>query len=467
MVKNKVLVVDDSTMWRNTLKTALEKAGFTVETAVDGIDALNRFFHFLPDVLVTDYLMPRMNAIQLTQLIRSYSSFQNVGILILTGTSDFVNEFWAKKSGANLFLKKSSNLKGLIERIMEFAAKSTFHSGWHRDIYKTHEIPFGELSDILEEKLKIEAINRELLSLLKNIEDEDRVIAYTTDLIKDFVNFKSILWLLISPVGGRIYSLPKIGNSTDELKKLLIGRLLKPLTPSRWHYSGISSKLEPIEFDQALSFPLKVNGEENGLVLIEGAENKSSLEGFMDYALESLSLLASTLNNFWEQKTASTIDFLTSLFNRRSGIMKIKELLMLHERTKIPFTIGMLDIDDFKSVNDTYGHNVGDEALREFGKAVSDSLRETDMACRYGGEEFLVVFPGAGINEARRIVERLKENFAKIDWNKLLSLNLQITFSTGLAAVKEGMGLYDIIEKADKALYMAKSSGKNCIKIEE
>ena len=233
-MRNKVLVVDDSSMWRSTIGTALEKAGFTVDVAADGIDALSKFFRFLPDVLVTDYVMPRMNGIQLTRLIRSYSSFDNVGILILTGATEFVNEFWAKKSGANLFLKKDNDLKKFLEKIMEFSENKSFHGGWHRDIYKAHEEPFGELSDVLEEKLKIEAINRECLSFLRNLEDEERVIGQLTTLVREFVNFKAILWLLISPVAGRIYSFPKVGNSSDELKKLLMGKLVKPLTPSKW-----------------------------------------------------------------------------------------------------------------------------------------------------------------------------------------------------------------------------------------
>jgi len=466
-MRNKVLVVDDSSMWRNTLKVALEKAGFTVITAVDGIDALNKFFRFLPDVLVVDYLMPRMNAIQLTQLIRSYSSFKDVGILILTGTSEFVNQFWAKKSGANFFMKKDEDFKKLTENIIVFAENELFHGGWHRDIYKIHKEPFGELSDVLEEKLKIETTNREILSLLKSLEDEDRVVSQMSALIREFVNFNVILWLFISPVAGRIYSFPKIGNSSNELKKLLMGKLLNPLTPSKWHFKGISSKSKVVEFKNIFTFPLKTDGIENGIVLIEGVESKDSLENFIDYTLESMSLLTYTMNNFWEQRAASETDFLTSLPNRRAGIMKIKEMLSLYERTGIPFAVGILDIDDFKLVNDSYGHNVGDDVLREFGRIIWNDIRETDLACRYGGEEFLLVFPGTVIEEALEIVERLKRSFSNVDWKNLLGQNLQVTFSAGLATVRNGMGLYDIIEKADKALYKAKSSGKNCIKTEE
>ncbi|AKI98268.1 hypothetical protein IX53_04870 [Kosmotoga pacifica] len=453
-------------MWRNSIKIALEKAGFTVETAVDGIDALNRFFQFLPDVVVTDYLMPRMNAIQLTQLLRSYSSFKNVGILILTGTSDRVNGFWAHKSGANMFLKKSENLKELLSKIIKFSENESFYCDWHRDVYKIHREPFGELSDALEEKLKIEAINREILSFLENLEDEERIIKRVTALMKEFSRFNIALWLLISPTAGRIYSFPHIGNLSEELRKLLLGKMIGPLTPSEWHAKGISPKLQPVKFKDVSVFPLKSSGTEHGVVLIEGVENKGSLEYFMDYTLESMGLLAYTLNIFWEQRAASEIDFLTSLYSRRVGIAKLKELLALHKRTNIPFVVGMLDIDDFKVINDSYGHNVGDAVLREFGRIIKHSLRETDFAFRYGGEEFLLIFQASNLEEARNAIERLRKNFFDVNWKGLLGTDTPVTFSAGLAAANRDMDLYDIIEKADRALYKAKASGKNCVKIE-
>jgi len=99
----KVLVIDDSDVWRNYLKNLIELHDNTVEVAKDGLDGINKFFTFLPDVVIVDYVMPKLNGIHFTRFIRSFQAFRGVGILMLTGVDETINPFWAKRVGQMRF----------------------------------------------------------------------------------------------------------------------------------------------------------------------------------------------------------------------------------------------------------------------------------------------------------------------------------------------------------------------------
>ncbi len=151
----------------------------------------------------------------------------------------------------------------------------------------------------------------------------------------------------------------------------------------------------------------------------------------------------------------ATRDQLTGIFNRRALIHDFERLLHQAERYKTPFSLVIFDIDNFKRVNDTYGHLMGDKALKEVVKAVKKVLRKSDIFGRWGGEEFLVLLPMtlepyAPAEKIRRTVENC--NFCK---------DLSITISLGATTYREGDTIDSMILRADEALYRAKEQGKN------
>jgi diguanylate cyclase (GGDEF)-like protein len=157
-------------------------------------------------------------------------------------------------------------------------------------------------------------------------------------------------------------------------------------------------------------------------------------------------------------------DVLTGLYNRRYA----EELFRReqHKAVRHGFSIGLLfiDVDFFKKVNDDHGHEAGDEALRKLGALFSREFREGDTACRYGGEEFLVILPYATLEGCRsraEIVRKLVEQELKIPWHGAV---LEITISIGLAFFPDhGDTLQQAVDAADAALYKAKQQGRNCV----
>lgn len=151
-------------------------------------------------------------------------------------------------------------------------------------------------------------------------------------------------------------------------------------------------------------------------------------------------------------------DGLTGLFNRRHGMELLGEALSRHARQPHPLHVLLLDLDHFKRINDVHGHGVGDKVLRAFGHTTLDALRATDLAVRWGGEEFLLVLAG---DDAQVPVERLRLAVAASAVEAASGQALTFSFSAGWTEVRENDTVESLMERADAALYRAKQAGRD------
>lgn len=151
-------------------------------------------------------------------------------------------------------------------------------------------------------------------------------------------------------------------------------------------------------------------------------------------------------------------DPMTSLLNRRG----LSAVLDYFDTMQQPFAVLALDIDHFKRVNDNFGHDVGDEVIKQVARTLRQSARQTDVVCRNGGEEFLMLLPATAPDEARVIAERVRTSIAG-GWIDPVG---QITISIGIASWQPTHGSQEqILKQADDALYQAKNAGRNCVVI--
>ncbi len=152
------------------------------------------------------------------------------------------------------------------------------------------------------------------------------------------------------------------------------------------------------------------------------------------------------------------VDALTGAYNRRYFYEISKKLLSFTKREKTPLSIAMIDIDKFKDVNDTYGHDIGDEVLKVLVSEIKENIRESDVFVRYGGEEFVLLLPNTDLEHALVITQKLRtiiESTRKVD-------GLKFTISIGVAAyIDLKDDIESLVKKSDKALYEAKNSGRN------
>ncbi|MEJ5167485.1 MAG: GGDEF domain-containing protein, partial [Thermoanaerobaculia bacterium] len=158
-----------------------------------------------------------------------------------------------------------------------------------------------------------------------------------------------------------------------------------------------------------------------------------------------------------EEELART-DPLTSLFNRRYAYEKLKEEILRYERTGVPFSIVLLDIDQFKKINDTFGHECGDLILKVVADTLKNVKRAVDTAIRWGGEEFMLILPETELMGALKFAERLKDTIseAEIDYKGNI---IKITATFGVAEYSGN--IEDCLKKADDALYEGKKLGRN------
>jgi diguanylate cyclase (GGDEF)-like protein/PAS domain S-box-containing protein len=161
-------------------------------------------------------------------------------------------------------------------------------------------------------------------------------------------------------------------------------------------------------------------------------------------------------------KQAATHDSLTGIYNRRHGAALLNSEIHRSQRFGQALTVAMLDIDHFKNVNDTYGHACGDLVLNSFVATISKTLRISDTICRWGGEEFLVILPGASAVDALNWAERAREAVASLSTIGVGEHAIKVTASFGLASLEKGdTTLEEILKRADDALYRAKGGGRN------
>jgi diguanylate cyclase (GGDEF)-like protein len=178
--------------------------------------------------------------------------------------------------------------------------------------------------------------------------------------------------------------------------------------------------------------------------------------------LISLDLLA-------EAEKQSLTDGLTGLYNRRSMESLLQREVALSERHGHPLALVMIDMDKFKQINDDHGHAAGDHMLKSFADCVRITLRKTDLAFRYGGDEFVIALPQTAVPQAIQVVQKLRQAFGAVDFSHAIArLEHQPTLSMGVverSIPQNIVTLQNLLSAADQALYEAKSANRNCVKV--
>jgi diguanylate cyclase (GGDEF)-like protein len=219
--------------------------------------------------------------------------------------------------------------------------------------------------------------------------------------------------------------------------------------------------------DGCLCVPLVSQGDTLAVLHLRRAGTESLSEDVQRLAsalAEQLSLAVGNLRLQETLRSGSERDPLTDLYNRRHLEISLQRELARATRHGFPVSLIMLDVDHFKAFNDTNGHDAGDEVLRNVAHVLKRHTRAEDIACRYGGEEFLVVLSGCPVDDAYSKAEAIREAIAQLHVFSRGTALPRVTASLGVACYPEdGERMEDLIAGADAALYRAKSTGRNCI----
>lgn len=310
-------------------------------------------------------------------------------------------------------------------------------------------------NDYISKKQKIIESKKRILSFLKDIENsttEEETMSNVTKAVK-ILYPQSLSIFIVSPYTSKpvedvfktktpifIPSIPKDSrypkNSWDEKEKSAI---IIPL----------------ITFSKTIA-ALKITSQ---------IENYFSRDDFITLEI-ILNTASTTIENISLYRSIDNLarkDPLTGVFTRRIFDEKIEEEILVSARTKQPFSLLIIDIDHFKKVNDTYGHKMGDEVLKEVSKVIINQIREFDFASRYGGEEFAIIMPNTSKNKGLELAKKIAEEIKKLRFN-YHNKTFSITISGGVGEFpSEGQSKTQIIRICDERLYKAKKTGRDKI----
>ncbi|MCK0165147.1 GGDEF domain-containing protein [Marinobacter sp. S6332] len=222
------------------------------------------------------------------------------------------------------------------------------------------------------------------------------------------------------------------------------------------------------ELKQSVTSHLESIGQAVGRFRVEETEREKMLSEQLAAMQEKMAAMEAHSEQMQGQvkkeRARAVTDLLTQLPNREAWQERLSFEFNRWKRYQYPLTIGVLDIDLFKRVNDSYGHKAGDRVLQLVAREIKKRLRKTDFVARFGGEEFALLFPETHAEDARAVLDKLRAHVGDLPFH-FGGEPVTITFSSGLAAFAADDTEESVFDRADRALYLAKDNGRNCIKI--
>jgi len=424
-VHKSILIVEDQLLILSFIKNILHKKVDTIHTALNGKEGLELYKTHKPDIVITDLQMPEMNGLEMIRHIRKLD--HQAKILITSAYCDTKYMLEAIDMGVNGFHIKPIDSDHLLDQIDTLIKQLTLEEKAHEE-----EEKFRVLSSAARDAIVMMDIKGMITFWNQGAE---RIFGYT----QEEVIGKELHRFLAPDYYYEDYekAMPRFIETGCGI---LVGKTveLKALRKNR----------TPITIELSLT-SVKHHDEWNALGIMRDVTDRIMAEKELVKAYKKMDVLAHT-------------DHLTQLSNRLDMIEKLNYEYTRFERYGIQFSIAIGDLDNFKEINDTYGHQTGDEVLSEIAILLKSNLRKQDIVGRWGGEEFILMYPKTELKGAMLVTEKirkaLEESVFEYDKNKI---NTTITF--GVTTYNGKMDINECIRIADGALYEGKKSGKNCV----
>ncbi len=454
MEKTNILLVDDDPVNLLVLEKLLEKEDVNIETAASGIEALNKAQQIDFAVGLIDVQMPEMNGFEAAEKIRQTEKNKELPVIFIsavskdrhfvvqgyeTGAVDYLIKPFDQlllNSKVNVFCKLHEQKKLLEDKNTQLA---------HVNQQLQKEI--SERKKIAKKLRESETKYRRLFEKSNDaifITDEARVLDCNAAMV-DLFKFKNKTKLLATQY---IDFFPDAQPDGEKSEDKLAGMINMAIREGSHKFECINQKADGSTFPTEVSMTTIQIGKINILhtVIRDITKRKESEQELISQAIR---------------------DPLTGLFNRRYLEESLEREISKAHRHKGPLAVIMLDADHFKKFNDTFGHLAGDMVLSNMGKQLVKYSRKEDIACRYGGEEFVLVLPGTKQEVAYQRAEDLR---VKIETQKKMKYRNEIlpnvTISLGVAILPDhGEKMDELMSAADKALYKAKKAGRNRVVI--
>jgi two-component system cell cycle response regulator len=450
-VTARVLVVDDVPANVKLLEARLSAEYFDVVTAVNGAQALAVCERADCDIVLLDVMMPDMDGFEVCRRLKRNPSTQHIPVVMVTALDHPADRVRGLEVGADDFLTKPVSDVALIARVRSLARLKMMTDELRMRALTSREIGIHdartEMSGDAEAAGRILIVDDRASSGQRFAEALSR--QHTVD-----VELKPGAALFRAAEGN--YDLVIVSLTLESHDGLRLCSQLRSL-------------------DRTRNVPLlAVCDSDDNSRMIRGLE--IGVNDFLTRPIDKNELAARVRTQIRKKRYTERLrdnvqmsiemaitDPLTGLYNRRYMERHLATLIEQAAARGKPLTALVIDIDYFKSVNDTYGHDAGDDVLREFATRIRKSVRNIDLACRYGGEEFVIVMPETDMAVATIVAERLRRRIASESFPiQQGARTIAVTISIGIATLDStDDNVATLLKRADQALYRAKRDGRN------
>ena len=480
----KVLLVEDSETQLKFLRDGLAQNGFEVETAMNGAEAYKKLFEYIPDIVVSDIMMPVIDGYQLCRMIKNIDETKKIPVILLTVLDKKIDSFWGKKAGAQLFLSKTIDMNEFVKNINATLRRYPLTDEYKANIAlkaSSDNSAQTRLNNILNDLLLKSVFANEFRNLSDFLNYERILVEKLFSLMSSFVEYsvagvffaspddyaENILYIdtlgrninksVLSDVQydffKKMEEFKTLKNTKFEVVRILLGK------ETSYEFSDLKSKIIiPLMFDKKLI---------GGICFYTRQNMDYASFRYFDIMISELLAIFKMKYQYTEKEFMSVLDGLTGLYNRRQFEIGLEQEYNRTKRHPSDFSLAILDIDFFKKVNDTYGHQYGDYVLKTVASLMKQAFRKTDLLYRYGGEELIMIMPETNIEGAIIPVQRLRRMIEEYDFD-YNGVKAKVTASIGLTMnYQEFNSPADILKSADEALYKAKESGRNRVVLHE
>lgn len=454
MAEEKLLLVDDDPEILRTHSRFLASRGYEVLAAESGREALAAITANDIPVAIVDILLPDLSGLELLARIKELSP--DTEVILYTGLGTLDSALQALRLGAYDYLVKTELRLPELQRVVEQALERRRLSQANRELLQQLKEAKEELARTRAREL---AQIRRLGETLARPRSLQELLQGLLDLVWEALPFQ-VLGMVVSRENpeGTVLAVRHRREVRGEAEELLTQWLLERIQAGPFQAGEEQFPLP--EFPALLLEPLeaeKVRGLAAGLRSEPFSAEEAEL--FRIFVLQGEAALRHVLL-FEEVKNLAIRDDLTGLYNRRYFQEVLAHQVQICHRYHWPLSLLFLDLDDFKLINDTRGHAVGDLVLRFVADYLKAHLRHADVISRYGGEEFVVLLPQTNQEQAFLLAERLRQGIAATPV-PAGEEKLWVTVSVGVSSLTPPMSGDDLLQSADAAMYRAKQAGKN------
>lgn len=449
----RILVVDDLLPNRRLLEAKLKGEYYEVATAESGPQAIQLATENPPDVILLDVMMPEMDGFEACKILKNSPKTADVPVVMVTALSDVEDRVQGLNSGADDFLTKPINDLALFARIRSLVRLKSM-----TDQLKLRD-QTGEEIDSSYSTGNIRDVTGARIMII----DDDAVQAQQ-------INAK------LSEIGmnSSIISDPAEAVRTSEQEDFDLIMVSTQLATD----DGIHLCMHLRSQDKTRNTPLLIIIEDDNTDLLIKALDMG-INDYLITPIDSNEVIARAKIQVRRKKYQDALqasqkeslelaikDGLTSVYNRRYFDTHLQRMLKNAKDKGQSLSLMMIDMDHFKSVNDTYGHQSGDEILKQLAARVKSCVRPTDLVARYGGEEFSVVMPDTDLKHAAIVAERVRKSIEGLDFDIPVEPGkLKKTVSIGVSVAIASDSVSSLVERADKGLYHVKNTGRNKVAV--